>query len=63
MHLIVSIVSITAILIFDERKAAVSVSWGSNHTMVAEIWTGAHITHSLLLAERGAGMSQRTRRP
>lgn len=55
VHLVVGIVSVTAALVFDEGKAACTLGLCNQK--------GRIITHSLLDAERGAGMSQRTRRP
>jgi hypothetical protein len=61
VHLVVSIVGISSVFVFDEGKAAVFVS-----VTVVEKWQGLEAsgyTDSLLDADRGAGMSQRTRRP
>ena len=66
MHVVVRIVSVAAVLVFDERKAAGMLNGvlagghlvGENH-----IFGRCSNTYRRLEAERGAGMSQRTRRP
>lgn len=59
MHLIIRIISISFILILDESEAGVPklATWLFN-----VISPGIH-TYSRLEEDRGAGMSQRTRRP
>jgi hypothetical protein len=57
VHLVVSIVSITARLIFDKGEA--TIVWAS----AFHARRGFRSTYRRLEAERGAGMSQRTRRP
>lgn len=57
VHLMVSIVCITATLIFNKCKPMCCVSG------LIESRRGDPNTHNLLAALRGAGMSQRTRRP
>jgi hypothetical protein len=55
VHLIVSVLGITATFILDKREPVALVS-----ALLPELTI---CTYSLLEAERGAGMSQRTRRP
>lgn len=56
VHLMVGIISITSILILDKGKPRDRVSGAQPESSETR-------TYSLLEAERGAGMSQRTRRP
>jgi len=57
MHLVVGIVSIATALVLDKCEAACVVSIHDRPRL------GQVCTHSLLEAVRGAGISQRTRRP
>ena len=60
VHVMIRLIRVTTILILDEGEAR-----NANCQRLLE--SRGHIltgwTYSLLLAERGAGMSQRTRRP
>ncbi len=56
----VGIIRITTALIFDECEPADRVS---RYVLLMQRNTEISGTHSLLAALRGAGMSQRTRRP
>jgi len=56
----VGIIRITTALIFDECESADRVS---RYVLLMQRNTEIGGTHSLLAALRGAGMSQRTRRP
>lgn len=61
VHLVVGIVGISSVFVFDEGKAATLMS-----VTFVEKWQSLEAsgyTDSLLDADRGAGMSQRTRRP
>lgn len=66
MHVVVGIVSVAAVLVFDERKAAGMLNGvfargyleGENRIFRCYL-----NTYRRLDAERGAGMSQRTSRP
>lgn len=59
MHLIVSIISVSTILVLYKGEAVAdelaSLCWGAQRF--------SYGTYSRLEEERGAGMSQRTRRP
>ena len=54
MHLMISIISVTTALVLNESEPVTSVSL---------FWLLRRTTYNRLDAERGAGMSQRTRRP
>lgn len=56
----IGIISITSTLVFDESKSADRVSMHKPDEAATAPFPG---TYSLLAALRGAGMSQRTRRP
>lgn len=57
MHLVVRVISISAVFVLDECEAAMHVSqW-----IIAK--TGQRYAYSRLDVDRGAGMSQRTSRP
>jgi hypothetical protein len=58
VHLVIGIISVAAIFVLNESEAAAPV----NKTLTA-ISLPEGYPYSRLLAERGAGMSQRTRRP
>ena len=57
VHLMVRVVCITTTLIFNKSKSSCYIS------NPIEFQRGDPSTHNLLAALRGAGMSQRTRRP
>jgi hypothetical protein len=58
VHLVVGVISVPAALVLDKGEAEWLIEYMAKRSSRSE-----GVTYSLLEAERGAGMSQRTRRP